>query len=96
MRVSKRRRSEAGVDCNQLDKKGARMNKKRRMHDGIVGAIIAAGVALGVWVSPLWLWVPGLVGLALVQSAFTGFCPVYYTLDKLGVAEHDPATYRAV
>ena len=65
------------------------MNKKRRVHDGIVGGIIAAGVGLAIWVDPVWLWVPGVIGLAMVQSAFTGFCPVYFTLDKLGVPEHD-------
>ena len=63
------------------------MNRKRRIHDGIVGAVIAAGVALGLWVAPEWLWLPGLIGLAMVQSAFTGFCPVYYALDRLRVAD---------
>jgi len=63
------------------------MNAKRRLHDGIVGIIITAGVALGVWVAPVWLWIPGIVGLLMIQSWITGFCPVYYTLDKLGVGE---------
>lgn len=61
------------------------MNTKRRVHDGIAGAIVTLGVVLGYWISPLWLWVPGLLGLTLLQSAFTGFCPVYYTLDKIGL-----------
>ena len=63
------------------------MNRKRRVHDGIVGGVIALGVALGIWVSPAWFWLPGIIGLAMVQSAFTGFCPVYYTLDRLGIPE---------
>lgn len=63
------------------------MNTKRRVHDGIAGLIISAGVLLGYYASSLWLWVPGIIGLTLIQSAFTGFCPVYYTLDKLGVGE---------
>jgi len=63
------------------------MNAKRRLHDGIVGIIITAGVALGVWVAPVWLWIPGIVGILMIQSWITGFCPVYYTLDKLGVGE---------
>lgn len=61
------------------------MNKKRRIHDGIAGAVITAGVLLGYYVSPLWLLVPGVLGVTLVQSAFTGFCPVYYTLDRVGI-----------
>jgi hypothetical protein len=60
---------------------------KRKIHDGIVGALIAGGVGLGIWVNPAWLWLPGILGLALVQSAFTGFCPLYYTLDRLHVSE---------
>lgn len=68
------------------------MSDKRRIHDGIVGVIITAGVALGHWVSPLWLILPGVIGLTLIQSWFTGFCPVYYTLDKLDRTERSPQT----
>jgi len=63
------------------------MDRRRRIHDGIVGAVITAGVALGYWVAPAWLLVPGIVGVLMVQSLFTGFCPVYYTLDRLGLSE---------
>jgi len=63
------------------------MNKKRKLHDGIVGAIIAGGSALALWVDPVWVWLPGIIGAAMVQSAFTGFCPVYFVLDKLGVSD---------
>lgn len=65
---------------------------KRRVHDGIVGAVITAGIALGYLVSPAWLLLPGIVGVLMVQSAFTGFCPVYYTLDRLKVSEGDGGT----
>lgn len=68
------------------------METKRRIHDGIVGLLIAVGTALGYWVAPAWLLVPGVVGLLMVQSYFTGFCPVYYTLDRLKVAQRAPAT----
>lgn len=63
------------------------MNTKRRVHDGIVGVLITLGVALGYWVAPVWLLLPGVVGVLLIQSGFTGFCPVYFTLDLLGVGE---------
>ena len=59
------------------------MNKKRRIHDGIVGAVITLGVLLAYFISPLWLLLPGIIGVTLIQSAFTGFCPVYCTLDKI-------------
>lgn len=56
---------------------------KRKIHDGIVGVVIIAGVALGFFANPAWLWVPVILGLVLLQSAFTGFCPVYFVLDKI-------------
>jgi len=56
---------------------------KRCVHDGIVGAVITVGVLLGYFGNPLWLILPGAIGVTLIQSAFTGFCPVYYTLDKI-------------
>ena len=56
---------------------------KRRIHDGIVGALVIFGVILGVFSNSFWLLIPAIIGIALFQSAFTGFCPVYYTLDKL-------------
>lgn len=57
-------------------------NKKRRIHDGIAGAVLALGTWLGYAVDPVWLMVPGILGVTLLQSAFTGFCPVYYILDR--------------
>lgn len=57
----------------------------RRIHDGIVGVLVTLGSALAYWVALEWVLLPGVVGLLLIQSYFTGFCPVYYTLNKLGV-----------
>ena len=58
------------------------MNAKRRIHDAIVGAVVTAGVALGYYLDPMWLLVPGAIGVVLIQSGVTGFCPVYFILDK--------------
>ncbi len=63
------------------------MNKKRRIHDGIVGVVLTAGVALGYWIDPFWLLLPGILGATLIQSSLTGFCPVYFILDKTCEAE---------
>ena len=59
------------------------MNQKRRMHDAIVGVLVTAGVALGYYVSVHWLILPAAIGVTLVQSGLTGFCPVYFALDRL-------------
>ena len=68
------------------------MGSKRRVHDGIVGAVISAGVAAGYWLDPVWLAVPGVIGVLMVQSWATGFCPVYFVLDRLGFTESPAAT----
>ena len=59
------------------------MNQKRRIHDAIVGVVVAAGVALGHYVSSHWLLLPAIIGVTLIQSGITGFCPVYFALDRL-------------
>ncbi len=52
-------------------------------HDLIVGGAITLGVLLGYVFSSAWFLLSGLIGVALIQSAFTGFCPVYYAMDQL-------------
>lgn len=32
-----------------------------------------------------WLWFTGFIGLNLLQSGFTGFCPPEFVLGKLGL-----------
>ena len=59
------------------------MNHKRRIHDAIVGLLVTAGVALGHYVSADWLILPAVIGVTLIQSGVTGFCPVYFALDRL-------------
>lgn len=59
------------------------MHQKRRIHDAIVGIVVTAGVALGHYVSAQWLLVPAVIGVTLVQSGITGFCPVYVALDRV-------------
>ena len=59
------------------------MKTKIKIHDGIVGAVILASVVLGMAVNPQWLYVAGVIGALMVSSAFTGFCPVYFVLNKV-------------
>jgi len=61
--------------------------KTRRIHDGIAGALIVLGVFMGFNVNPGWFWLSGAIGILMIQSAFTGFCPVYFVLGKCGLRE---------
>lgn len=42
----------------------------------VVGLLIIVGTALGFWLHPYWLIVPGFVGLGLFNAGLTGFCPM--------------------
>jgi hypothetical protein len=44
-------------------------------------------VALGYWVHPGWLLFTAFVGVNLLQSAFTKWCPMMWVLEKLGLPE---------
>jgi hypothetical protein len=49
------------------------------------GLMILASVLLGVLASPYWFGLTAFVGLNLLQSAFTGFCPLATVLRRLGL-----------
>jgi hypothetical protein len=49
------------------------------------GVMILLSLALGVFLSPGWFWFTAFVGANLLQSSFTGFCPLAIVLGKLGV-----------
>jgi hypothetical protein len=51
----------------------------------IAGAFVAATVALGYFVSPYWFLFTIFVALNLIQSAFTGWCPMMTILRKAGL-----------
>jgi hypothetical protein len=51
----------------------------------VAGAFVMASLALGYLVSPKWYLFTAFVGLNLLQSAFTNWCPLMTILRKLGV-----------
>jgi hypothetical protein len=50
----------------------------------LAGTMTLVSALLVYFVSPLWLLLTAFVGLNLIQSAFTGFCPPTLVLRKLG------------
>ncbi len=56
-----------------------------RMVMSFAGSFILLSLALAHWHSPNWLWFTAFVGANLLQSSFTGFCPLAMALKKLGV-----------
>jgi hypothetical protein len=49
------------------------------------GTMILVSLLLGHFVSPYWYWFTAFVGANLLQSSFTGFCPLAVILRKFGV-----------
>ena len=49
------------------------------------GLMILLSLLLGIYVSPYWFWFTAFVGANLLQSAFTGLCPLALILKKMGV-----------
>lgn len=50
------------------------------------GTMVMASVILATVVHMQWLWLAGFVSVNLIQSSFTGFCPLEKILDRFGVA----------
>ena len=51
----------------------------------VAGTIILLSLALGVWVNHYWFFLTAFVGVNLIQSAFTRFCPAEILLRKIGL-----------
>ncbi|MFA6293663.1 MAG: DUF2892 domain-containing protein [Victivallales bacterium] len=50
----------------------------------LAGTMVLVSLALGFFISQWWYLLTAFVGLNLIQSAFTGFCPPQKILAKLG------------
>lgn len=42
----------------------------------VAGSFVLLSVGLSLWVHPGWIGLAAFVGLNLLQSSFTGFCPL--------------------
>mgnify|MGYP003594825655 CR=1 FL=1 len=54
----------------------------------MAGTMVLLSLSLS-FVSPWWLLLTAFVGVNLIQSAFTGFCPAATILKKLGFRSGD-------
>ena len=48
------------------------------------GTVVLVSLLLATYHSTNWLWLTAFVGANLLQSSFTGFCPLAMILKKLG------------
>ena len=59
----------------------------------IAGTFVILSLALGHWVSPYWYLFTAFVGLNLLQSGFSNWCPMMMILRKLGVGSPEKLTH---
>ena len=53
----------------------------------LAGVLILASLALGHWVAQYFYWLTAFVGLNLLQSSLTNWCPAMTILRMLGVPD---------
>lgn len=58
---------------------------KERIVRAVAGSFVLISIALAYFVNLNWLFLGVFVGVNLLQSSFTKFCPLEKILDKLGV-----------
>ncbi|CAN5761022.1 DUF2892 domain-containing protein [soil metagenome] len=58
---------------------------RERIVRAVAGAIVLLSVLLAVYVNIHWLWLSVFVGVNLLQSSVTKFCPLEKILDALKV-----------
>lgn len=51
----------------------------------VAGVMVLIGISLAYWVHIGWLLLPAFVGVNLIQSTFTKFCPLESILKKLKI-----------
>lgn len=56
----------------------------------IAGIMILLSLALAHYHDARWLWFTAFIGLNLLQSGFTNWCPMMTILAKLGVPKLPP------
>jgi hypothetical protein len=53
----------------------------------MAGLVLLLSLALAHFFSPNWLWLTGFVGLNLLQSAFTNWCPAMSIFRAMGMKD---------
>jgi len=66
-----------------------KVGKRNMAIDRIVlafaGSVVLVSLLLSQVHSPAWLWLTAFVGANMLQSAFTGFCPLARFLKAFGM-----------
>ncbi len=58
---------------------------KQRIIFFVAGLLVLTGITLSHYINPNWIWLSVFVGVNMLQSSFTKFCPLEKILDAAGV-----------
>ncbi len=61
---------------------------RERIVRAVAGIFVLTSLALTYFVSINWIWLGVFVGVNLLQSSFTRFCPLEKILDAVGVEDN--------
>jgi hypothetical protein len=61
---------------------------KERIVRAVAGTFVLVSILLAYYVNMRWLWLGIFVGVNLLQSSFTRFCPLEIILKKAGVKDN--------
>lgn len=53
----------------------------------MAGLMVLLSIALTVYVSHYWMWLTVFIGLNLLQSSFTNWCPAMSILRAMGLKQ---------
>ena len=60
---------------------------KERIIRAVAGTFVLVSITLAYFIHIYWLGLAAFVGLNLLQSSFTRFCPLEMILDRAGMKE---------
>jgi len=52
---------------------------------GFAGIMVLISIVLTQFVHPYWVWFTVFIGVNMLQSSITGFCPAAIVMAKLGI-----------
>ncbi len=58
---------------------------KEKIVRAVAGSLVLISIGLAYFVDLNWRWLGIFVGANLLQSSFTGFCPLEKILEKAGI-----------
>lgn len=67
---------------------------RERIVRAVAGSFVLLSITLAYFLTINWLWLGAFVGVNLLQSSLTKFCPLEWVLTKFGVKSCEGICYK--